>query len=125
MTLQAKSTQEEALPSEKIKGKYEGLIGEMFDVLINEFEKNSKTKNEALALAESTVLTIANYFGGRSFYLPNGTRLKAQIRANRIFKEFKGDNTNELTRKYSLSSRPHIYAILRKQQKLRKNESVK
>ena len=39
MTLQAKSTQEEALPSEKIKGKYEGLIGEMFDVLINEFEK--------------------------------------------------------------------------------------
>lgn len=124
MTLQAKSTQEEALPSEKIKGKYEGLIGEMFDVLINEFEKNSKTKNEALALAESTVLTIANYFGGRSFYLPNGTRLKAQIRANRIFKEFKGDNMNELTRKYSLSS-PHIYAILRKQQKLRKNESVK
>lgn len=119
MTLQAKSTQEEALPSEKIKGKYEGLIGEMFDVLINEFEKNSKTKNEALALAESTVLTIANYFGGRSFYLPNGTRLKAQIRANRIFKEFKGDNMNELTRKYSLSS-PHIYAILRKQQKLRK-----
>lgn len=124
MTLQAKSTQEEALPSEKIKGKYEGLIGEMFDVLINEFEKNSKTKNEALALAESTVLTIANYFGGRSFYLPNGTRLKAQIRANRIFKEFKGDNMNELTRKYSLSP-PHIYAILRKQQKLRKNESVK
>ena len=119
MTLQAKSTQEEALPSKKIKGKYEGLIGEMFDVLINEFEKNSKTKNEALELAESTVLTIANYFGGRSFYLPNGTRLKAQIRANRIFKEFKGDNMNELTRKYSLSS-PHIYAILRKQQKLRK-----
>ncbi|ACS98624.1 positive regulator of late transcription [Aggregatibacter aphrophilus NJ8700] len=119
MTLQARSTQEEALPSEKIKGKYEGLIGEMFDVLINEFEKNSKTKNEALELAESTVLTIANYFGGRSFYLPNGTRLKAQIRANRIFKEFKGDNMNELTRKYSLSS-PHIYAILRKQQKLRK-----
>lgn len=119
MTLQAKSTQEEALPSEKIKGKYEGLIGEMFDVLINEFEKKSKTKNEALELAESTVLTIANYFGGRSFYLPNGTRLKAQIRANRIFKEFKGDNMNELTRKYSLSS-PHIYAILRKQQKLRK-----
>ena len=119
MTLQAKSTQEEALPSEKIKGKYEGLIGEMFDVLINQFEKNSKTKNEALELAESTVLTIANYFGGRSFYLPNGTRLKAQIRANRIFKEFKGDNMNELTRKYSLSS-PHIYAILRKQQKLRK-----
>ena len=106
MTLQAKSTQEEALPSEKIKGKYEGLIGEMFDVLINEFEKNSKTKNEALALAESTVLTIANYFGGRSFYLPNGTRLKAQIRANRIFKEFKGDNMNELTRKYSLPSPP-------------------
>ena len=100
MTLQAKSTQEEALPSEKIKGKYEGLIGEMFDVLINEFEKNSKT------LAESTVLTIANYFGGRSFYLLNGTRLKAQIRANRIFKEFKGDNMNELTRKYSLSSPP-------------------
>lgn len=119
MTLQARSTQEEALPSEKIKGKYEGIIGEMFDVLINEFEKNSKTKNEALELAESTVLTIANYFGGRSFYLPNGTRLKAQIRANRIFKEFKGDNMNELTRKYSLSS-PHIYAILRKQQKLRK-----
>lgn len=119
MTLQAKSTQEEALTSEKIKGKYEGIIGEMFDVLINEFEKNSKTKNEALTLAESAVLTIANYFGGRSFYLPNGTRLKAQIRANRIFKEFKGDNMNELTRKYSLSS-PHIYAILRKQQKLRK-----
>ena len=119
MTLQAKSTQEEALPSEKIKGKYEGIIGEMFDVLINEFEKNSKTKNEALELAESTVLTIANYFGGRSFYLPNGTKLKAQIRANRIFKEFKVDNMNELTRKYSLSS-PHIYAILRKQQKLRK-----
>ena len=124
MTLQAKSTQEEAITSEKIKGKYEGIIGEMFDVLINEFEKNSKTKNEALTLAESAVLTIANYFGGRSFYLPNGTRLKAQIRANRIFKEFKGDNMNELTRKYSLSS-PHIYAILRKQQKLRKNESVK
>ena len=119
MTLQAKSTQEEAITSEKIKGKYEGIIGEMFDVLINEFEKNSKTKNEALTLAESAVLTIANYFGGRSFYLPNGTRLKAQIRANRIFKEFKGDNMNELTRKYSLSS-PHIYAILRKQQKLRK-----
>ncbi|EHK90955.1 Mor transcription activator family protein [Aggregatibacter actinomycetemcomitans] len=121
MTSQTKFTQEETIPSEKIKGKYEGLIGEMFDVLLNEFEKNEKTKNEALKLAERTVLTISNYFGGRSFYLPSGSVLKRQIRDNQIFKEFKGNNMDEISRKYNLSA-PHIYSILRKQQELRKTK---
>ncbi|MBN6071490.1 positive regulator of late transcription [Aggregatibacter actinomycetemcomitans] len=121
MTSQTKFTQEEALPSEKIRGKHEGLLGEMFDVLLNEFEKNLKAKEKALTLAEDAILTLAKYFGGRSFYFPTGTRLKVQIRDNRIFKEFKGNNMDEISRKYNLSA-PHIYSILRKQQELRKTE---
>lgn len=61
--------------------------------------KNPKGVSEALAT------TLSIYLGGRDVYIPNGERLKGALRDIRIWREFKGNNLEQLSRDYGLTER--------------------
>lgn len=60
---------------------------------------------EADVLAEHLATLIGNYLGGRDMYIPSGERLKVALRDIRIWREFKGNNLEQLSRQYGLSER--------------------
>ncbi|QSX32605.1 transcriptional regulator [Shewanella avicenniae] len=82
--------------------------------------ENSKHLSEAMAIA------LSSYLGGRDLYMPNGARLKTALRDIRIWREFKGNNLEQLAREHGLTERriSEIVAeqrsafIARKQRKL-------
>lgn len=43
--------------------------------------------------------------GSRDMYIPNGERLKDALRDIQIWREFKGDNIESLSRKFGLTER--------------------
>lgn len=49
------------------------------------------------------VYQTAFSYGGHNFYLPKGVRLSAEIRDNKIAKEFKGNNIFEIAKKYQMT----------------------
>lgn len=59
----------------------------------------------ALALSEALATTLSSYLGGRDLYIPNGERLKDALRDIRIWREFKGNNLEQLSRDYDLTER--------------------
>ncbi len=56
-------------------------------------------------LSEAMARALSSYLGGRDLYMPNGTRLKTALRDIRIWREFKGDNLEQLAHTYSLTER--------------------
>lgn len=65
----------------------------------------SREVPEADNLAEQLATLIGNYMGGRDMYIPSGDRLKIALRDIRIWREFKGNNLEALSRHYGLSER--------------------
>lgn len=65
----------------------------------------SRGVNDADALAEQLATLIGGYLGGRDMYIPSGERLKVALRDIRIWREFKGNNLEQLSRQYGLSER--------------------
>ncbi|PKG74216.1 transcriptional regulator [Shewanella sp. GutCb] len=59
----------------------------------------------ALAISEALATTLSTYLGGRDLYIPNGERLKDALRDIRIWREFKGNNLEPLSRDYGLTER--------------------
>ncbi|WP_386695869.1 Mor transcription activator family protein [Lonepinella sp. MS14435] len=114
----------ENIPQSETNNKWPDLLVEIIDVFAKEFEKQGEDAQKARTQANHFTFTLAEYFGGRSFYLPSGTRLKATVRAYTIFKEFNGNNIKELVKKYHLSE-SHIYNILRIQRKKQKERNNK
>lgn len=60
---------------------------------------------ESVALSEALATTLSTYLGGRDIYIPNGERLKDALRDIRIWREFKGNNLEQLSRQYGLTER--------------------
>ncbi|HDZ3731970.1 TPA: transcriptional regulator [Vibrio harveyi] len=56
---------------------------------------------------------ICKEFGGVQLYLPRGRQLESEIMNLSIWHEFKGDNVEELSRKYDKSMQ-HIYRVIAK-----------
>ncbi|MCE9679594.1 transcriptional regulator [Shewanella sp. AS1] len=61
--------------------------------------------DNAVHLSEALATTLSTYLGGRDIYIPNGERLKDALRDIRIWREFKGNNLEPLSRKYGLTER--------------------
>ena len=61
--------------------------------------------NNATFLSEVLVTALSTYMGGRDIYIPNGERLKDALRDIQIWREFKGNNIEALSRKYDLTER--------------------
>ncbi|AYV12972.1 Mor transcription activator family protein [Shewanella algae] len=66
--------------------------------------KEYKVSDSAL-VAEALTTTLSTYLGGRDLYIPNGDRLKDALRDIRIWREFKGNNLEQLSRQYGLTER--------------------
>ncbi|WP_299001705.1 Mor transcription activator family protein [uncultured Shewanella sp.] len=61
--------------------------------------------NNALMLSEALATSLSTYLGGRDVYIPNGERLKDALRDIQIWREFKGNNLELLSRSYGLTER--------------------
>ncbi|RTR37929.1 transcriptional regulator [Shewanella canadensis] len=66
--------------------------------------EGQKVRN-ALAISEALATTLSIYLGDRVLYIPNGEPLKDVLRDIRIWREFEGDNLEQLSREYGLSER--------------------
>lgn len=56
-------------------------------------------------VSEALATSLSAYLGGRDVYIPNGERLKNALRDIRIWREFKGNNLEQLSRDYGLTER--------------------
>lgn len=59
----------------------------------------------SLMLSEALATSLSTYLGGRDVYIPNGERLKDALRDIQIWREFKGNNLELLSRSYGLTER--------------------
>ncbi|MGR3972796.1 Mor transcription activator family protein [Shewanella sp. 1180_01] len=56
-------------------------------------------------VSEDLATSLSAYFGGRDMYIPNGESLKKALRDIKIWREFKGNNLEQLSRDYGLTER--------------------
>ncbi|QYK02777.1 Mor transcription activator family protein [Shewanella psychrotolerans] len=61
--------------------------------------------SNSVQISEALATTLSTYLGGRDIYIPNGERLKDALRDIRIWREFKGNNLEQLSRDYGLTER--------------------
>ncbi|MGS0725002.1 Mor transcription activator family protein [Shewanella sp. 0m-11] len=59
----------------------------------------------AVQISEALATTISTYLGGRDIYIPNGECLNDALRDIPIWREFKGNNLEQLSRDYGLTER--------------------
>lgn len=65
----------------------------------------SRAISNSVQISEELATTLSTYLGGRDLYIPNGERLKDALRDIRIWREFKGNNLEQLSRDYGLTER--------------------
>lgn len=94
------------------------LLAELVDVCAAAFRRDGRAEAAALADAETTVLAIAEYFGGRMLYLPRNDALRKALRDALIWHTFKGDNIAALAEQHRLTPQA-IYQIIAEQKRLR------
>lgn len=79
--------------------------------------RHGRSKEDAFALAREGVMALAEYFGGRMWYLPRGDRLRVAMRDAEIFRRARRGNVRDLAEEFSLSE-PQLYRIIRQQHAL-------
>lgn len=112
--------QMDQIPSQELKNKWPKSLAELCDVLTSELLRNKHDKTDASTLASKLAGALAHYMGGRAVYLPTGDTLFQALRNNAIYNEWfrsRGNNIDELSRKYGLSN-PQIYAVIAEQRVL-------
>ena len=103
--------------------KYPKTLSDMMDVIESKLLRVNFEKTKARKLAEDIIFEVANYYGGRAFYLPIGRAMKTQLKHRRIFVDWKADmSIDDLAKKYETSFQ-NIYIILAKQRELRRKEA--
>lgn len=75
------------------------------------------SSDEALKQATGIGVLLAEFGGGRMFYLPSIKGVKKSLRDTKIWHEFNGRNIAELCKRYDLTEMS-IYTILKKQRAL-------
>ncbi|MDP8079576.1 Mor transcription activator family protein [Phocoenobacter skyensis] len=108
----------------ELNSKWPTTLIDIIDLISNELEKQGEAPSDAQKKAQRLTILISDYFGGSSFYLPFGRRLKTALRDYEIFKNFTGDNIKSLVKIHRLSE-SHIYAIIRDQRKLQRQRNDK
>lgn len=107
------------IPSVELENRWPSLLVEVIDVMQAELLRQNFAADKAKTTASKLVGVMAHYFGGKSFYLPAGDKIKEALRDAQIYQEFNGKNVPELIKKYRLSEST-IYAILRNQRTLQR-----
>ncbi|APB78595.1 transcriptional regulator [Pasteurella multocida] len=112
------------IPDVELQNRWPSLLVEVIDVMQAELIRQKFEEDSAKLTASKLVGVMAHYFGGKSFYLPAGDKIKEALRDVQIYAEFDGKNIPELIRKYRLSQTT-IYAILRQQRALHRKRYQK
>lgn len=97
--------------------KWEKALVEFIEVGEAALRRRGLTEDDAFAHARDVVLAIAEFRGGRLFYLPKGERLLKALRDMEIFRRARGGNIEALADEYGVGV-IQIYAIIRHQRKL-------
>jgi Mor family transcriptional regulator len=82
----------------------EGLA-ETYDLWLALLREQGFAMDKAQELAEKAVTRLAEYRGGRSFYLPKNDSLQRAIRDRDIWHSFNGRNKHQLAKKHNLTTR--------------------
>lgn len=77
----------------------------IYDVLRAEFERARISPEDAAALAQSCVVSLGEYAGGRELYLPKAKSLRAALRHDDIRAAYRGNNAQELADRYGVTRR--------------------
>lgn len=98
------------------------VLRELYSLIERVVEEHTDYNTFSITLLSE----ICNAFGGDEFYLPKGKRISGILRGIRVWKEFKGDNQFELSRKYGVSVREiqYIIARMRKVEKRRRQPDL-
>ncbi|AXN95985.1 Mor transcription activator family protein [Pasteurella multocida] len=107
------------IPDVELQNRWPSLLVEVIDVMQAELIRQKFEEDSAKLTASKLVGVMAHYFGGKSFYLPAGDKIKEALRDVQIYQDFNGKNVPELVKKYRLSEST-IYAILRNQRTLQR-----
>ncbi|EPZ00553.1 Mor transcription activator family protein [Mannheimia haemolytica] len=107
------------IPSNELENRWPSLLIEVIDVMQAELLRQQVEEKNAKLTACKLAGVLAHYFGGKSFYLPAGDKIKEALRDVQIYRDFDGKNVPDLVKKYRLSEST-IYAILRQQRSLQR-----
>ncbi len=92
-------------------------LAAMVAVLNDTYQRMGLPDDEAARMATAGVLALAEYFGGRMFYLPRGERLRNALRNAEIYHRARRGNIRILADEYGLTD-IHVYRICREQREL-------
>lgn len=101
------------------ESKWGKALVSMVQVLEARNRARGLAEDEAFALACDSVLALAEYFGGRVWYLPRGDRLKIALRDASIHRQWQrqGVVIQELAAAHKLTE-IHLYRIIAQQREL-------
>lgn len=105
------------LPVE-IEDAWPKLLVDMLEVMRQAYQDAGARPDQARGLAITGLRALANYHGGRTFYLPRGDKLEQALRNARMWDEFNGKNVGELCTRYRLTEQM-VYQILAEQRAIR------
>lgn len=110
---------DQALPLDdaEIRHAWPQSLVDMLDVVADAHVRKGMDPAAARDYAFTAMQALAEYHGGRMWYLPFGEGIALAIRNKRIWHAFKGDNVHALAREFDLSEMA-IYNILREQRAL-------
>ena len=109
----------ERLPEDDLKDIWPATLQTLYQLTIDELEKQGVNGEQARKLAPPLIVRQAHYMGGRTIYLPRNDKLKKAIRDAEIFRRFKGHNHRQLAAEYDLTD-ASIYIIVAEQLALEK-----
>jgi len=81
----------------------------MFDTIESVVDKHRNDEMLSFILLSE----FCRMFGGAPFYVPTGKTLSSVLRSIQIWKEFKGNNVFELSRKFGVSTREIQFVLSR------------
>lgn len=99
------------------KYKWPAALAEIYDIISISLKKAGYEQEACQAITGIVIKGLSFMAGGRQFYLPSGEKLDFAIRDAQIYREFTGNNIDDLVRKHRLST-TRIYEILRIQREL-------
>ncbi|WP_296280584.1 Mor transcription activator family protein [Pseudoxanthomonas sp.] len=94
----------------------QGLV-QLIEVQEATFQRLGVDEAEAFRLARAATLAIAEFHGGRQWYLPRGDDLATALRDAEIYRRARRGNIQDLAREYQLTDQ-HVWRIVRQQRAL-------
>lgn len=92
-------------------------LARLVEVLCSRYERMGFADPELTRLANTTVIEIAHYFGGRMLYLPRGDRLRLALRDAEIYRRARRGNVQALAQEFELTD-IQVWRIVRQQRRL-------